>query len=1114
MKLDTPELNDWSFALPVYEEKPIGSTLEQKRYGGVPYVNEGILGPEKQAAVSFVAGIKEQSGYGDIARAHETGPLKFSDILLAPRKLLGMAHNFATGTLRVGAEAGLDVAAGPNKQAQSVTVTSPVLKFLLGTDESGALNPLSQQVSAAVTNPDGTRKGIHEAALGAGLLAVGKGLESMGPMLGAPKPTNILLGGVERTGARAFTIPGIRPAIQNVLRRTFDQSVSPVVSWAGGADKFAALASRVEPLTGKTGDQLARDLEGWARKTYLEKNNPEITPDKVGVEAYNKALFEKVSDEQALSEMQSFAHGKTIEEQLVNMDKAVAADQRTLSIKDRGTGDILSNAEVAAQQAAKAVESDARKFASDTIAQMKKEKTLSPDANTTAMEDGLYRQRKAELQSALTKGPESPQMFDKNDLMVGPDERNPSGASFNPIPMKIIDPVRRAVANEWVTRSASADTHISEEFFSQFPEYRPYADQIYQASEYNAAKGTINPTKFQDAVKNVEERFTYHFKEGTQGAADATAAREQGYLVGQAPTHFKGGEPKTYTARISEEVPFEVRNQKMSPVGRFLTNSGLSPVGIEKGTIARAQVQKFQEFLAGFKSKEIDVEGSYAALRQLAFDKMRIGTSKFGMAHRAEGIFSLSAKDIEDGLRVSSDAARVYREAIQKSRNVPVALQGLGPAAVNALRSMPVIGPLMSSSIYLTNLGHFTISPAHALRYVTKTGLFSLGEGSGVNLGRIGTALRKLDPGIKLPNLFGGEKYQLPGLKTLIGEDAKPSTLMLIEDAFYSKKGLDAIDVVNDSDLTSAVNFKQIAGSRNHNVFLEGIKYDERQTTANIFYSIGKRNGLRGNIDSVVRQVMSDEKIFNQASDVAEGIVGYKSGVLQSPLMKTINIIAYPLRFDTKVAMLTSNFIERQNPLVQKSIIQGAMNMVEWSQSEGGKQWIKDNDAFVKLFNNLIPYGSIAEAIGATAKGEFTDIGLIGGLPFGFIQSILTQEGIIKNDYVNPKTNREGYQTVPTSLSEGGALAVSGLLRHFFPLPIYTFSLQKIHDQDVRPFLYPDMYRGLLGQDKYPYGAPTPYNRPRPEQLFPIDPTDTTSTKAWKFFLQSFLGERTPPETP
>lgn len=1093
MKYNNSDFNKWESALPVYQE----TELQSNGYGKIPDVNTGLLGPEKQAAVSAVAGVKEAIGYGDIVRKNETAPPSFKDILVPVKKTLGMGLNLITGTLRVGAEAAVGVAqdfdklTDPNasQEYQTLQVKDPILKFMLGTDE---ITPLGKQVEGLVDSSQG--KTLHEKALATGLFAVGKGLEASGAAFPGVGPL-----ADARIGVGKLSVPGIRPAAQAVLRRTFGQSVSPVISWAGGAEKFAALAEHVSPLTGKSADQLAAGLEVWARKVALEDIDPRLTPDNVGVEAYNKALFEKVSDEQALLKMQSFAHGGTIEEQLVNMDKAVSADLSTLSIKGRGPVDLIESAKAVAKDTATAAETEARQFAKETVAQMKKDKTISAQTDSLLLEDRFYQQRLKELQSSLTKTPESPEVFSAKDIEKPPE-------NFNPIPVKVIDPAKRAAAGEWVDKNATANTHVNDEFFNQFPEYRPYADQLYKASDYNRTAGTINPTKFQEAVKNVEERFTYHFKPGTQGAADALAAKEQGYLVGQAPTAFKGGEVKTYTARVSEDVPFEIRNNPMSPVGRFLSASGLSPVGIEKGTIAQAQVQKFQEYLSGFRSKDIDVEGSYTALRKLASSKMAISESKFGMAHRAEGIFSLSVEDIERGLDVSRDVAKVYRSAIQQSRRVPVAVQGLGPAAVNAMRSMPVIGPVMNTALYLTNLGHFTISPAHATRYVTKSSLFSLGEGAGANLGVVGRAIRKISPDIKLPNLWGGEGYNLPTLKSMIGEEANPKTLLMIEDAFYSKKGLEALDVVNDSDLTSTAAFKGAGKTRNHNLFLEGIRYDERQTTANIFYSIGKRNGLKGNIDEVVARVMGDEKLLAQASDVAEGIVGYKSGYLQSPLAKTLNIMWYPSRFDTKVAQLTSNFIGRQNPIVQKSIIQGTMNMVEWSQSEGGKQWIKDNDAVVKLVNNLIPYGSIAEMIGHASKGEFTDLGLIGGLPFGFVQSILTQEGVIKNTYVNPATNRSGVQTIPTSLSEGAAMAVSGLFRHFFPLPIYTFSLQKI--RNPIPTWVEDTVKSSLGQQKYPYGAPTPYNRPRPEQLFPVNEADSASDKAWKYLLQSLLSEK------
>lgn len=193
-----------------------------------------------------------------------------------------------------------------------------------------------------------------------------------------------------------------------------------------------------------------------------------------------------------------------------------------------------------------------------------------------------------------------------------------------------------------------------------------------------------------------------------------------------------------------------------------------------------------------------------------------------------------------------------------------------------------------------------------------------------------------------------------------------------------------------------------------------------------------------------VAQLIQDNP--DQLDDALRVIVQYgKHGTLASPLARTINIAFFPMRYNIKVSQLVAEKLASQPPSIQYAVIQGAFKMREWLKSDEGIRWQAAHAEAIKVFAWATPIGNIQSftKLLTGSVDSMGDLGLLGGLPFGFISQILDAEGIINlnKPYVNPSTGDVLPDYIPQSTKAQAAVALESLLGSMFSFPGRTLGL-------------------------------------------------------------------------
>jgi len=277
----------------------------------------------------------------------------------------------------------------------------------------------------------------------------------------------------------------------------------------------------------------------------------------------------------------------------------------------------------------------------------------------------------------------------------------------------------------------------------------------------------------------------------------------------------------------------------------------------------------------------------------------------------------------------------------------------------------------------------------------------------------------------------GGQKIlQLPGLnfanKILFPKfTAKnDATIQLLESNGMFGKGLESM----------------ITGEALHGQVGTRLIYSEKVSLAGMVTQQAKKAGygddIQRYIDDNKTQILDTLRVITVSNS-------HKTGVLDSPLTRTINLAFFPFRYNLKVASLMADYVAKMNPATQVAIISSLYNFNDFISSDAGIAWQTTHAEAVSLFNWLsptYPLSYVMKLAGDVAQPEnasIGDLGLLGGLPFGFISQLLESEGIIDASapYVNPKTGDVLPKYVPNTTRAQIAVAIQDLLGSMFSYP-------------------------------------------------------------------------------
>lgn len=197
------------------------------------------------------------------------------------------------------------------------------------------------------------------------------------------------------------------------------------------------------------------------------------------------------------------------------------------------------------------------------------------------------------------------------------------------------------------------------------------------------------------------------------------------------------------------------------------------------------------------------------------------------------------------------------------------------------------------------------------------------------------------------------------------------------------------------------------------------------------------------------QRVYQYPRIVREMQDTVQGVLHYAPGFQTSPLIKTLNIVVFPLRFQAKSLEVAGKWLGSLDPMARLAVVNQMSHFSTWTQTEEGTAWIKQRKNF---FYSLLAYTTAWEQMGntvdAVARGQLFggNAGMIGGVPFGFVTNFMQSVGLIPEDpnQINVKTGRP-FRTkeVPKDLASD-ATALAALEEFLFMMipgaPLYTIT--------------------------------------------------------------------------
>ena len=356
-----------------------------------------------------------------------------------------------------------------------------------------------------------------------------------------------------------------------------------------------------------------------------------------------------------------------------------------------------------------------------------------------------------------------------------------------------------------------------------------------------------------------------------------------------------------------------------------------------------------------------------------------------------QDIRQMYTKEIAQALHISEESAKKVKGAILKAyTDVPMELRGLGTKLVDYAYKVPMVPEMYRIQSAL----RYTYNPFFRSQEVIETKLLSH---------------------MKANNLVW-----MKSKKTLDEAWAKLDNTELFTGAYTGQAA---------QDLT--------LGRMHANLLLT-----QRRDLAGLALDIAEKKGV--SLDYMLQK--SPEELI----DALKVIVQYPTkGPLNSPLARTLNIAFFPMRYNLKVADMVAKEVSKLPATVQTAFIHSMFKFSDWLQSNEGIQWQSDNADVIGLFKYFTPYGNLESVFSTLNKGlnrtmpnSIGELGLLGGLPFGFISQMIDAQGggslgpfKFDTPYVNQKTGEVLPDYIPVTLRAKAAVAIQTLLGSLFTYP-------------------------------------------------------------------------------
>jgi len=504
---------------------------------------------------------------------------------------------------------------------------------------------------------------------------------------------------------------------------------------------------------------------------------------------------------------------------------------------------------------------------------------------------------------------------------------------------------------------------------------------------------------------------------------------EAPFVEGSGKLASKFGQNDEFFTKSVQPLPI------LSSLGKLVTNLGLSPY---------ASQQRVYQIFNDNLSNNLKESGVLNVLRgdtpEDTADTMIKKLSDYAHNPTRGRIVSkmpitdlrmMTVSDIKTALQIGARDAKTIQTAIARSFiQVPFAARGLGDRLVDATYRFKPTGAVQRRYLRVQGAARFSWNPFFQyLRVIPKTETLAEFEGGGfvksVFAGRLGE-LKNIRNGLRT-NGFLDEKS---GFNVVSGE---------------------------------AVDF---GGSMSQNLSKRLLPAQE--------------NSIAGLIDSQANRMGMDWQTYikeypQQVRDTIQMIAEYdrRGDFINSPLMRTLNIAFFPLRFDVKVAQIMARSLAKTSLLTQVSVVNGMLRAHDWLNSPEGQAWYSQNADVIGLLEYVSPFAKMNEVFQSLVPGHdhsLGNFGEVGGLPFGWIPQLLDSEGLthFNQPGVNPKTGAIYPDYIPLNARGQLATAVQDMLGSLFSYPGATVGLPS------KSKITLGLSQGLTGSNSKDFNKVTP----------------------------------------
>lgn len=585
--------------------------------------------------------------------------------------------------------------------------------------------------------------------------------------------------------------------------------------------------------------------------------------------------------------------------------------------------------------------------------------------------------------------------------------------------------------------------------------------KIHSQEVRNRMKGKLESVERADLIQAITKLSDSRVPISMRGLTKAEVKLVEdlegsGYRIGRAPTKTKISQAVSVTGKqFSKEELVTSRTN----LGKIIDRFGLSPEGVVEGTQFFAFREAFTQ--AAFKHfgrrVNVTIGDQKFPIQSLSFTLERLRQiQQQNTSGVFPGVHTVADLRVNDLIKMGfkKDDAIALDKIIRESNVASPSITGLGEAVSNYLRTRdnPLSRSYNSFLRWQSDL-RFKKNPMFGMQAAVESVTW-------------GALFTKTVPGTQF---VVKQLSRIKGLETPLKNSIRVTTLQeeaavlsevmgnynrQLRDAGMSPEIYRGIADVPTFTKTGVEGFaeraKFAARNRDSNIWLGAAGFSNVKLTTNMMKSYAARFGMT--LDEALafkivdgKKVYQNQWLVENMQNAVQGIFGYQTGLLTSPLIRTLNTVFFPIRFQTKSVIQTAKWLESLSPASRLAVMNAWTSTAAWLGTDEGQEWKnKNRGLFASLFNYTFAYEGLGKSVEAVTRGQLFggNTGLIGGLPFGFIVNIARDLGYVKEDeQINTSTGKPFQRTVVKDSASfaGFVTVVEDIILSMSPsMPFYT----------------------------------------------------------------------------